>query len=213
MLSPLNTVVYVRADGDIRRLSDLKGKRLTTEFLAQRVVHMTLAGVLASDGLTMSDVVSVPVPTLTRAADDFLAGRADAFYYSLGSAKVLEVNAKIPLRALSVNASPQGVAAMKKFVPVSYAMPIEPSVERIGVQGPIHLMAYDFLVLTNAKVADETVYRLVAALHGSRAALVAAFASLAGFAPEKMAKNLGEISYHPGAIKLYGERGHWPPKP
>jgi TRAP transporter TAXI family solute receptor len=210
VLSPLNTVLYVRADSDIRRIADLKGKRLPTEYLAQRVVHVTMMGVLASDGLAIGDVVSVPVPTINRGADDFVAGRTDAFYYSLGSAKVMEANAKVPLRALSVNASPQGVAAMKKLVPVSYAMPIEPG--PIGVTAPIHLMAYDFLVLTSAKVPDETVYSLAASLYASRDALVAAFASLAGFAPDKMAKDLGEISYHPGAIKLYRERGLWPPK-
>ena len=33
------------------------------------------------------------------------------------------------------------------------------------------------------------------------------------FMPDRMAKDMGPVKFHPGAIKFYKEIGAWPPKP
>lgn len=212
VLTPLNVAIFVRADSPIRSIAELKGKRVPTEFLAQRVIHTMIAAELANGGLDMADIQGVPVPNVNRGADEFTAGRTDAFYFALGSAKVMEANAARPIRALSVDPSPAGVAALRKFVPVAYAMKVEPSPNLAGVVEPTYVMAYDYLALTNSKVPDATVYQLAKAMHANRTALKDGFPPLAGFAQDKMAKDLGEITYHPGAIKFFTEAGLWPPK-
>lgn len=212
VLAPLHVVVFARADSDIRTMKDFKGKRLPTEYQAQRIIGVMLNGELANGGLGYGDVQGVPVPNIQRGADEFAAGRADGFHFALGAGKVMEVNAKVPLRAVSLDPSPEAVAAMRKFVPVAYVARIEPSPANVGVVEPTNVMAYDYLTLTNAKVPDAVVYALAKAMHGGGATMKATFPPLAGFAQDKMAKDLGEVSYHPGALKFYSEQGLWPPK-
>jgi TRAP-type uncharacterized transport system substrate-binding protein len=124
----------------------------------------------------------------------------------------METNAKVPVRVVSLDPSPEAMAAMKKFVPVAYVARVEPSPANVGVTEPTNVMAYDYLALTNAKVPDEVVYKLTKAMHGGAAVMKATFAPLGGFAQNKMAKELGEVSYHPGALKFYSELGLWPPR-
>jgi TRAP transporter TAXI family solute receptor len=193
-------------------MKDFKGKRLPTEYQAQRIISVMLNGELANGGLSYADVQGVPVPNVQRGADEFAAGRADGFHFALGAAKVMETNAKVALRAVSLDPSPEAVAAMKKFVPVAYVARIEPSPANVGVIEPTNVMAYDYLTLTNAKVPDDVVYKLTKAMYGGRDVMKATFAPLAGFAQDKMAKDLGGVSYHPGAIKFYQEQGLWPPR-
>lgn len=71
--TPLNTVM-VRADGPIRSLADLKGKRVG--FSVAGVESAVLAGMLRSAGLTLGDVEMVNVNFALTAS--LLAGRVDA---------------------------------------------------------------------------------------------------------------------------------------
>jgi TRAP-type uncharacterized transport system substrate-binding protein len=73
-------------------------------------------------------------------------------------------------------------------------------------------MAYDYLVLTSTKVPEETVYQLAKIMHENKSALVAGFKPLAGFNPKRMAKDMGPVQFHSGAVKYYKEIGAWPPK-
>lgn len=213
VLSPLHVAIFTRKDSDIKSLKELKGKLVPGEFASQRIIKTLMEGHLANAGLSYADVQEVKVPNVIRAADDFATGKADVFFFAVGSAKILETSTKVGgIRALGIDSSPNAVAAMRKFVPVSYADLLQPAEENHGVVGPTHVMAYDYLVLTNANVPDDVVYKLTKAMYGNKAGLVSAFKALDGFEPNKMAKDLGAVQYHPGAIKFYTEKGTWPPK-
>jgi TRAP-type uncharacterized transport system substrate-binding protein len=101
---------------------------------------------------------------------------------------------------------------MRKVIPVAYPLRVEPGPGRIGVVEPAYALAYDYLALANAKVADAAVYSITKSLHGNEKGLLAAFSGLEGFSPQRMAKKLEALHYHPGAIKYYTEIGAWPPK-
>ena len=59
---------------------------------------------------------------------------------------------------------------------------------------------------------EETVYRMTRALFGNKDKLVAASPAFRLFSRDAMAKDLGVVEYHPGAIRFYTEQGLWPPR-
>jgi TRAP-type uncharacterized transport system substrate-binding protein len=67
-------------------------------------------------------------------------------------------------------------------------------------------------VLANDKVADDVVYKLTKLMHDNKKELAANFGALGGFDPGRMAKDMGPVKFHPGAIKYYTEIKQWPPK-
>ena len=104
------------------------------------------------------------------------------------------------------------MARTRKFVPVAYASRIKPGKGRAGVNAPIWVFAVDFLVLVNKDVPDAEVYKLAKIMHDNKAGLAAGFGALHGFDPNRMAKEVSKLQFHPGAIKYYKEIGEWPPK-
>jgi hypothetical protein len=214
VLTPFGTGLYVRKDSNIHSLQDLKGKRVPSGWASQKIIGVLLDGTLASAGMTMKDVEPVPVPNVVKGADDFAAGKTDAFFFAVGAGKVREVDAKVGgIRALPIGTSPEAIAAMRKHVPPAYAKVYKPSPVAVGVEKPTALMAYDYLMLGNAKVADDVVYRIVKSLHDNKPMLVASFPALGQFSPDGMARKFeGGLQYHSGAIKYYQEIGQWPPK-
>ena len=212
VLTPLYSQFFVAKDSPIKTIADLKGKRVPSDYVSQRVLDILTRGTLANGGLSYADVQKVPVPNVVGGANQFEQGKADVFMFALGAGKVSEVNAKIPLRVLPIDHSKEAMARLHKFIPVAYATKISPAKGRAGLNEPTWVYAYDYLVLTNAKVSDDVVYKLTKLMHDHQKELAANFGGLRGFDPNRMAKDLGVVKYHPGAIKFYKEIGAWPPK-
>jgi TRAP transporter TAXI family solute receptor len=214
VLTPFASAIYVRKDSSIRTLQDLKGKRLPSGWASQKIIGVLMEGYLANGGLSYDDVEKVPVPNVVKGADDFAAGKTDAFFFALGAGKVREVDATVGgIRAIGVSDAPDAVERMQKFVPVAVAGSYAPSKVNVGVIEPTHIMQYDYLMLTNTAVPDELVYKVVKAMHDNKKMLAASFPALGRFSPEHMARTFkGGVTYHPGAIKYYTEIGQWPPK-
>jgi len=82
---------------------------------------------------------------------------------------------------------------------------------RAGVGEPTWVYVIDFVVLVNKDVPDATVYNLAKIMHDNKPGMAAAFSALNGFDPARMAKDTGEVKFHPGALKYYKEIGEWPP--
>jgi TRAP transporter TAXI family solute receptor len=213
ILSPLYSVLYVRKDSDIKSIADLKGKRVPTDFVSQRVLDVLVQGTLANAGLTYADIKKVPVPNVVGGANEFAEGKADTFMFALGAGAVAETDAKVGgVRVLPIDPSPEAMARLRKFIPVAYATKLEPRKGLVGVLEPTMVYAYDYLILANSKVADDAVYKLTKILHDNKDGLAEGFAALRGFNPKRMAKDTSPVQFHPGAIKFYQESGQWPPK-
>ncbi|OGA12359.1 MAG: hypothetical protein A3H32_11745 [Betaproteobacteria bacterium RIFCSPLOWO2_02_FULL_63_19] len=214
VLMPLRTAYFVSADSPIKTVADLKGKRVPSGWTSQKVVGIINEGLLASAGLSYQDVVRVPVPNVNRSADDFIQGKADTFFFAIGSGKVREAGSKVGgLRALPLDNSPEAVARLQQHIPVAYPLLVKPSPANYGVTKPTYVVAFDLLFVTNRKLSDDVVYKVTKALYGGKKKMFASFKALgAQFQPKLMAKILPAGEYHPGAIKFYTEVGMWPPK-
>ena len=213
ILYPLRTALFVRKDSPIKTIADLKGKRVVDGFTSQKTIPPLLDALYATAGMTRADIQPVNVPNVVAGADAFMSGKADAFFFAVGAAKVEEANASVGgIRAIDIPNTPQNLASIKKFFPPAYLRPEKPSPRNIGVLEPMYLLTYDGVLVASTKTPDDVVYRMVKAMHANKKAMAEVFGVMNLFDPGRMATNLDPIQFHPGAIKFYQELGVWPPK-
>jgi TRAP transporter TAXI family solute receptor len=213
ILYPLRVTFFVRKDSGIRTMADLKGKRVTDGYGSQKTVPPILDALLATGGLTRADVQGVNVPNVVGGAEAFIQGKADAFFFALGAAKVEEANASVGgIRALGVPNTPENLAKVQQHFPPAYLRAEKPSPRNVGVLEPIHAMAYDGVLVASVKTPEDVVYRLVKAMHGHKKVMAAVFGAMNLFDPQDMAKPLDPIQWHAGAVRFYKEQSAWPPK-
>lgn len=210
---PLRSAIFVKKDSPAKKLADIKGMRMVWGFAQQNIIMPLIMAHFDAVGLTEKDITPVNVPTVVRGADDFAAGKADAFFFALGSAKVTEVDAAVGgLRAFPLPDGPATQAAFKKHFPPAYTQLVNPAPGLAGIAEPTPIMAYDAVMVTHAAAPEGVIYNMTKALHENAEAVAKSSPTLRGFSTGGMAKKTDLAEYHPGAIKYYKEKGLWPPK-
>jgi TRAP transporter TAXI family solute receptor len=180
-------------------------------YVANKIILPLIDATLAAEGLTRDDVVALNVPGLVGGADAFMSGRTEGFLFALRSPKVREANARHGIRALPLDNTPETLAAIRQHMPVAYFALEEPHPSNPGIVEPTWVIAYDTLLFASTNTSDDDVYRMTRALFENKQALVAASPAFRLFNESAMAKDLGVLEYHPGAIRFYSEQGLWPP--
>jgi TRAP transporter TAXI family solute receptor len=198
----LQTAFFVRKDSDLKRIADMKGRRVALGYSAMRTIDLLTRAMLATAGLSERDVKPVLVPNVVRSADDFASGAADMFFFAFGGPKVREVDASIPLRVLEIDE--KGMAAARKITPYGFLTQVAPGPIYIGVDKPMKVYSFDNLFLVSAKASDETVYKILDTLEKNKADLVAVQPVLRAFSAANGYKQY-DIPYHPGALKYFKE--------
>jgi uncharacterized protein len=213
ILYPLRVAFFVRKDSPIRTVADLKGKRVVDGFSSQKTIPPLLDAEYATAGISRSDITRVNVPNVVAGANAFVQGKADAFFFALGAAKVSEAEASVGgIRALDVANTPENLERIRKFFPPAYLRPEKPSKRNVGVLTPIHVITYDAALVASTKTSDEDVYALAKAMYTSKKMMAQVFGVMNLFDPNRMVTDLGPIKWHTGAQKFYKEIGAWPPK-
>jgi TRAP transporter TAXI family solute receptor len=204
----LRVAFWVRKDAPMRTIADLKGKRVPLGYSAMRTIDTLSRGILAAGGLTERDVVPVLVPNVIRDADDFVSGASDVLFFAFGAPKVREVDAMVGgIRALEIPEA--GMAASRQIFPYGYLTPGAPSPFFIGLEKPMGIYSYDNMLFTNAKMKDETVYRIIDTMANNKADLMAVQPALAEFTAAGLYKPY-DIAYHPGALRYFKDRSIQP---
>jgi len=202
---PLYSAFFVRKDAPIKTIADLKGKRIPSGFLKQKIVWETIVADLAAVGLKPSDVVQVPVPNSVRAVQDFAQGKSDAGFSAITSAAVKQANVSVGgIRILSLPNTPEALKAMRAVVPPASIVTVKPNPNIPGVEKPTHVQLLPFLLMASAKTPDDVVYKVTKAIYENKAKLVASLRAFNGFDPKMMNPALG-LKVHPGAARFYKE--------
>jgi len=198
---------FVRKDSNLRSVADLKGKRVPYGFSAMRALEPTVRAILATAGLSEKDIRPVLVPNVTRSADDFVSGAADAFYFAFGAPKVREADAAVGgIRFLAVDPAPAAVAALQRVLRTAYVGRVDPAPNLPGVREPLMLAQYDVSAFVNANLPAERVRAIVRVLAEERDALALAMPAFRQMRPERMYARI-EVPYHDGAIAYFRDRG------
>jgi TRAP transporter TAXI family solute receptor len=207
-LIPYRVAMHVRADSPIQKIAELKGKRLSSGFNAQKTIHRIIEAHLANAGLSYKDVTQVPTPNVVRQVDDFMSSKTDAFFFALGSAAIKQANAAVGgVRVLPVDTSPEAMRRVQAMLPGAYTLHVMPNPNVEGLSKPTDLIAFDMVMVARAELADDVVYKVARALYENKADLAATFPPFGLFDPKKMAKPVEGVPMHPGAAKFYKEVG------
>jgi hypothetical protein len=211
---PLTLGVMVVNDSPIKTIADLKGKTLPWGYNAQTTGRVLQEAVLASAGLTMKDVKTVPTQSLFSGVDLLGEGKVDAATISVGTGQGQQANLKMAshggIRFLNMDSSPEAIARVRKVLPARPFV-VQPAPHAVGIIGPTTIMAYSIFLSTSDKMPEDVVYNLVKMLHASKEDMVKGNPVFRNFDPKQMTEEIG-VPWHPGAIKFYKEIGQWPPK-
>jgi TRAP transporter TAXI family solute receptor len=206
--------VLVPNDSPIKTIGDLKGKTMPWGYNAQTTGRVLQEAVLASAGLTMKDVKTVPTQSLFSGVDLLGDGKVEAATISIGTGQAQQANVKLAgrggVRFINMDSSPEALARIRKVLPAR-AMVVEPAAHAVGIHGPTTVMTYSVFFTTNDKMPEDVVYNLVKMFHESKDELLKGQPVFRTFDPKEMAEEI-EVPWHPGAIKFYKEIGQWPPK-
>jgi len=207
---PFSVGIAVKDDSDIKSVADLKGKRMATGWQGFQQGIPLFNAMLATAGLGLDDADAVPATNLLRAADDFKAGKTDAFIFAVGAPKVAEIDSAVGgVRWLDLPDDADALARMQAVRPQYHMADVEPAPFRVGVKGTTTMMEYWIVLLTNKDTSEDVVYKAVKALHGNKAGLIAGHPSFGAMTPEGLAADQPQLEYHPGAIRFFKEAGIW----
>ncbi len=205
---PLYVAQWARRASPFRTVLDLRGRRVTGVYSAHLSVWFSTYGNLASCGLTWNDVQVVPVSTVGEGMRALVAGRADSALHSLGSADVQEADATIGLRALSICGDEVGQRRLREAVPGFYAARLKAK-RHAGVVEDVWVVARDIYLLTRKDLDEAVVYRVVRTLWEQNHKLWPLHQNFGEWATRRYVDPGVTIPYHPGAIRLYREKGAW----
>lgn len=209
-LFPFQVALFVRKDSPFQSISDLKGKRVPSGWAQQTGVQQLMMATLSAGGLTYQDVVSLPVVNVVRAADDFKAGKLDAFYFAVGAPKVQEVHAAVGgVRLLPYPSTPEVLKRMQDVRPEYYLTELKPAPHIVGLERPAYVHTFDFVVGAGTHVPDEVVYEFVKAVHPNKKDLAAGHPNFNRYDADNTGKTQPTLPHHPGAIKFFKEAGIW----
>lgn len=204
------TGFLVKNDSNIRRVEDLKGKRVGFGFKGAPLFDVFHKAMLATGGLTYDDVQTVPAVGLAQHWNLFKQGKLDVAIAGVGGAPNKDMNAKISsgVRYLSFpHDTPAAKEAIKMIRGGAYEL-VEKNKAFVAVREPAYLIGYDFMLFTHKNVPEEVVYNVAKAMVDGVKELHTASPVWRSFNAERAAKDQG-YDYHAGAIRAYKEKGLW----
>jgi hypothetical protein len=209
--SPLRSSFIVRKDSPIKKLSDVKGKRVSGEYPAQLAVWYNMFGALSNAGLTWNDVKVVPVPAVNEGVDALIQGRADVTTHAMGSAKIKEADAAVGIRFLSLDCSKQGEERIKKAIP-GYYLSVVKAGSTTGAYEDICSYTYDIYLTGHKGLPDPVVRSVLQAIWINIEKLPQFHPGFVEWTKDRAVDAEVTIPYHPAAIRYFKDNGVWPAK-
>lgn len=199
--------LVVVASSEFNKISDLKGKRVAGP-IPNEAMQLQTESLLANGGLKWSDIKPVPVKSITEGVKAVIDGRADAASVALGTPIVEELQAKKGARFLPIDPSPEAVKRAKSIYP-AYPFKVSPGPAKTGIAKEQYLWAFDNYIIARKDLSEETMYQVTKALWDHCSELASFHASLRVLTTGTFVSTEALIPYHPGAVKLYKEKGAW----
>jgi len=202
-LYPQATHLVVRADSDIKKIEDFRGKRvspaargLSNDIEAQRLLKLY--------GMTYNDV-KVQFLSFEDSAVQFIDGHLDVLLFltiPFPFASVINVNSHRQVRLISI--PDDKVAQLTKFRGVeAYTLPTG---LYKGIDYPVKGIAVRAHLVVGDNMPDELAYAIVKAIAEAFPRYPSVLKSMEYARLQDTGRDVG-IPLHPGALKYYKERG------
>lgn len=202
----------------IEKITDLKGKKVGSQYGGNKMLHNLAEANLKSVGMTWKDVVPVGVPDFRSSIRMLRERRIDC-----GTAGATTTPAAVELHtALGVNVLAfggmqpadiaKGVPADKQAILDELVPGCFPKVAKGGVgvlEKDTVLIAYPIYLAAAANLSKDAVYIILKTIWENYSDLHPAHPWLRGWKPKTMAVGNQPAPYHDGAIKFYKDNGVW----
>jgi TRAP transporter TAXI family solute receptor len=205
---PLAYMYWCRESSGMRRVEDLKGKRVVLDYRSLVVLGRLNRAILATGGLTESDIEPVTVAGLVEGARAVLEGRADAVAmgYQLPIVRQTHVGISGGLRFLTMGSDE---AKLAQVMPGAGVITLSPDQLSVGIDAPIRTAVYDTYLASGTHLTADDAYAIVRTLHTHWPELQHSYALLAGVRASDAAPAAAPMPYHAGAIRFFQEIGLW----
>jgi len=205
---PLGYMYWVRRNSGLRRIEDLKGKRVVINYRGLVVLDRLNRAVLASGGLSEKDIVPVTAAGLPEGARAVLEGRADAVAMGYRLPLVTQMNSSIPggLRFLTMGADEAKVA---DIMPGAWVTSLTPGPAVVGVSEPIRISSYQTYLNTGTHLEESLAYDVTRTLHEAWPELRGDYAVLAPVTADELSPADNPHPYHAGAERYLSDTGRW----
>ncbi len=190
-------------------VTDLKGAKGPSGFKAAPLFNELIKATMASSSMSTTDMNGVPISALVPSWKALMAGKLDFAIGAYGSGFMKQIAQKLGgIRFISLDNSPAAQARIEKLIPGAEIRTVKPNAKIPGVEVPTNLFHFDYILFAGKHVSNDVVYRVTKAMFEHKKELVAATPMWRSFTPKGMSKDQ-KLDVHPGAIKLYKEKGTW----
>jgi uncharacterized protein len=207
---PLMNGYFVRASSEYHTVADLRGARVVYELRGSHAQTLLTDAVLATGSLTVADIEPVAAAHVVESIEALIEGRVDVAVSALGTAASQRAQASIAggIRALALGDLATD-AFMRARVPGARTAIAEPTQNRVGIEAPTLVAAYDAFVSSNTAVSEADAYAITKAIVESWPDLQQSYPALRAISATELFVPDTYIPYHPGALQAYRELGIW----
>lgn len=201
-LYPQYYQLVVTADSGVNKISDLKGKAITTQQRGNTGEQITRQ-ILEVNGLTYNDV-KVSFVGYSDSVNQMKDGHAVAF--GLGTqvpaGAIMDLAAARPIKLLDQSSS---YAGMRKLNP-GYTPLTIPKGSYPGQDQDVKVVGYATHIFVSCKLPADEVYTMTKTLIGHSSTLASIAKAIGTQKMSDFATDIG-VPFHPGAAKFYKEKG------
>jgi uncharacterized protein len=205
--------VYTRGDSGIKKIADMKGKRVAVVPGAATLTHNVL-GPLAFGGLSLEkgDFRTLQFPSHGAAAKAVTEGAVDFYQFGTTGAAPMETAASrhgIHWFDLDIK-DEKGWQRLWEYCPWADKALVTRYAGQDQGHPPFHAMIYPYNIWTWAKTPVDTVYEYAKAMWTGYDLYKNVHAELPGWNRETLADTKGcYYPYHDGVVQLLKEKGSW----
>lgn len=203
-----NRMHVVSTEGrGVKKMSDLKGKRVSTgspgsatEVMAFRVIEA--AGLDRDKDMTRERL------SVAESANALKDGKIDAFFWvgGLPTAAVTDVGATPNVKIVMIDTA-DAVAKMNAKYGNLYSQGVIPAKTYPGQATDNPIAVVQNILVANANMPDDVAYGIVKTLMDKKPELVAVHREAENFNVKSQSMDNTPIPFHPGALKYFKEQG------
>ncbi len=207
VLYPNNMHVVTVEGKGIDKVSDLKGKRVSTGAPGSGTEVMGLR-VLEANGLDPSKDMTRDKLGVSESAGALKDGKIDAFFWvgGLPTAAITDLGATPGVKVKVLNSADAVPKMREKYGPL-YVKGVIPAKTYPGQDTDVPIAVVWNVLICNEKMKGDVAYDILKTLFDHKAELVASHRDARYLFLETQAGGGSPIPFHPGAFRYYAEKG------
>lgn len=199
----------VAGDSGIKNYQDLRGKRVVLDHGTQQALNIGSRASLIAGGLTEKDVVVIKASDIPEAVRLVTEKKADACFGGIGVPAFRELAAARG-GILYLEAGDKHWPQVHEISKAYFPMTVKKG--PLGIERDTVLVTRNFNLVARADLSEAEAYTIVKTVWEHDAELAPKHPQLKDWVKERFVGEQATAPYHPGAIKLYKEKGVWTDK-